>query len=72
MKSLFVYLDGLQAKVNALPAPCSSGRLQSPWLHFGDGSQSVGGGTVRVDAVRAGCGVQRRTVKDMTGVLYHF
>jgi hypothetical protein len=25
----FVYLDGLQAKVNALPARCFSGRLQS-------------------------------------------
>jgi hypothetical protein len=43
MKSIVAYLDGLppigdlrQAKVNALPALRSSGRLQSPPLHFGD------------------------------------
>jgi hypothetical protein len=45
MKSIVAYLNGLppigvlrdrQAKVNALPALRSSGRLQSPPLHFGD------------------------------------
>jgi len=40
---IVAYLDGLQAKVNALPALCSSGRLQSPTLRYGDGSQSASG-----------------------------
>jgi hypothetical protein len=31
------------AKVNALPALCSSERLQSPSFQFGDGPQSASG-----------------------------
>ena len=37
----------LQVKVNALPALCSSGRLQSPSFHFGDATQSASGEELR-------------------------
>ena len=33
----------MMAKVNVLPALRSSGRLQSPSLHFGDAPQSASG-----------------------------
>jgi hypothetical protein len=36
-RRIVAYLDGLQEKVNAL------GELQTPSLHFGDGSQSTSG-----------------------------
>jgi hypothetical protein len=36
-RRIVAYLDGLRAKVNALR------ELQSPTLHYGDGSQSASG-----------------------------